>query len=91
MELVLRGAHERVAPTVMTALAIALIFIPFLVFGNIPGHEIVFPMVFIVLGGLITSAVLTLLVIPVLFLRFENRTAGAGETQPSTMSAVPAK
>ncbi len=91
MELVLRGAHERVAPTVMTALAIALIFIPFLVFGNIPGHEIVFPMVFIVLGGLITSAVLTLLVIPVLFLRFENRTAGAGETQPSTMSAMPAK
>ena len=91
MELVLRGARERVAPTMMTILAIALIFIPFLVFGNVPGHELIFPMVAIVIGGLITSAVLTLLVIPALFLRLGTRTVRAGEMQSTPISAMPAK
>jgi Cu/Ag efflux pump CusA len=91
MELVLRGARERVAPTMMTLLAMALIFIPFLVFGNVPGHELIFPMVPIVIGGLITSAVLTLLVIPALFLRFGNSPVRAGEMQSTPMSAMPAK
>ena len=91
MELVLRGARERVAPTMMTILAIALIFIPFLVFGNVPGHELIFPMALIVIGGLITSAVLTLLVIPALFLRLGTRTVRAGEMQSTPISAMPAK
>jgi len=38
--------------------------------GNIPGHEIEFPMAVVILGGLVTSTLLNLLILPALFLRF---------------------
>ena len=69
-ELVIRGAEERLAPILMTALTTALALIPLLVAGNLPGHEIEYPMAFVILGGLTTSTVLNLLVIPPLFLKF---------------------
>jgi Cu/Ag efflux pump CusA len=69
-ELVLRGAEERLAPILMTALTTGLALVPLLVGGNLPGHEIEYPMAFVILGGLTTSTLLNLLVIPPLFLRF---------------------
>ena len=69
-ELVLRGARERLAPIVMTALTTALALLPFVLFGNIPGHEIVRPMAIVILGGLVTSTLLNLFVLPALYLRF---------------------
>jgi Cu/Ag efflux pump CusA len=69
-ELVSRGAEERLAPILMTALTTALALVPLIVAGNLPGHEIEYPMAFVILGGLTTSTVLNLLVIPPLFLRF---------------------
>jgi Cu/Ag efflux pump CusA len=69
-ELVLRGSRERVAPTLMTALTTAFAVLPFVVTGNIPGQEIVFPMGIVILGGLVTSTIVNLFALPALYLRF---------------------
>ncbi len=50
--LVLRGAKERVAPILMTALTTGLALVPLLLAGNIPGQEIEYPMAIVILGGL---------------------------------------
>ncbi|MEJ2554626.1 MAG: efflux RND transporter permease subunit [Anaerolineae bacterium] len=69
-KLVLRGAQERLAPILMTALATGLALLPFVIFGNIPGHEIVRPIAIVVLGGLVTSTLTNLFILPALYLRF---------------------
>jgi Cu/Ag efflux pump CusA len=69
-ELVRRGAEERVAPIMMTALTAGLALVPLVIAGNIPGHEIEHPMAIVILGGLITSTLLNLFVVPSLYLRF---------------------
>jgi CzcA family heavy metal efflux pump len=68
--LALRGARERLSPILMTALATGLALVPLVASGDIPGHEIEFPMAIVILGGLITSTVLNLFVVPSLYLRF---------------------
>ena len=69
-ELVLRGARERIAPIMMTALTTGLALVPLVIAGNIPGQEIEYPMALVILGGLVTSTLLNLLVVPTLYLRF---------------------
>ena len=73
--LVLRGARERLSPILMTALATGLALVPLVVAGRIPGHEIEHPMAVVILGGLVTSTLLNLFVLPSLYLRFGRRTA----------------
>jgi CzcA family heavy metal efflux pump len=68
--LVLRGARERLAPILMTALASAFALLPLVVAGEIPGHEIEHPMAVVIMGGLVTSTLLNLVVVPSLYLRF---------------------
>ena len=68
--LVQRGARERIAPIMMTALTTGLALLPLVIAGDIPGQEIEFPMAIVILGGLITSTLLNLLVLPTLYLRF---------------------
>ena len=68
--LVLRGAKERLAPIMMTACATGLALVPLAVSGSIPGHEIEHPMAIVILGGLVTSTLLNLFVLPSLYLRF---------------------
>jgi len=70
MELILRGAQERLAPILMTALAAALALLPIILGGNRPGHEIEHPMAVVILGGLVSSTILNLSVMPVLYSRF---------------------
>jgi Cu/Ag efflux pump CusA len=69
-DLMVRGARERLSPTLMTALATGLALLPFVLFGNIPGHEIVRPIAIVVIGGLVTSTWLNLFAMPALYLRF---------------------
>lgn len=69
-ELVKRGARERIAPIMMTALTTGLALVPLAIAGSIPGHEIEHPMAIVILGGLVTSTLLNLLIVPSLYLRF---------------------
>ncbi|MDR6854438.1 efflux RND transporter permease subunit [Variovorax guangxiensis] len=68
--LVLRGAGERLSPILMTTLCTALALLPLIVPGSIPGHEVEHPMAVAILGGIVTSSLLSLFVVPILYLRF---------------------
>lgn len=75
LEGALRGAQERLAPILMTALVTALGLLPLALGSNAPGREIEGPMAIVILGGLLTSTALNLLILPGLALRygrFEN-------------------
>jgi CzcA family heavy metal efflux pump len=76
-ELILRGARERLSPILMTALATGLAVVPLVISGSIPGHEIEHPMAIVILGGLATSTLLNLFIVPSLYLRFASRARGA--------------
>ena len=82
--LVLRGARERLAPILMTALAAGLALVPLVIFGNIPGQEIEYPMAIVILGGLVTSTVLNLFVVPSLYLRFGRKKETVQKAYSST-------
>ena len=69
-EAVFRGAMERLAPILMTALATGLALIPLALSGDKPGNEIQTPMAIVILGGLLTSMFLNMLLVPTLYLRF---------------------
>ena len=69
-DLVERGARERLAPILTTTAATAAAMLPFVIAGTMPGLEVVHPMAVVVLGGLVSSALLSLFVLPALFLRF---------------------
>ena len=85
-ELVLRGAKERLAPILMTALATGLAIVPLAYAGSIPGHEIEHPMAIVILGGLATSTLLNLFIIPSLYLRFAK---SRSETRREAVAAPP--
>ncbi len=69
-DLVLRGAAERLAPMLTSGLATVLALLPSLFLGNIPGLEIIRPMSIVVLGGVLTTLVLDLYILPALTLRY---------------------
>jgi CzcA family heavy metal efflux pump len=88
-QLVIRGAAERLSPILMTALATALALLPLVIYGDRPGQEIEYPMAVVILGGLATSTLLNLFVLPVLYLRIgHGRRRGRG---PEAHEAAPAE
>ena len=82
--LVLRGAKERLSPILMTTGATGLAIVPLVIFGNLPGHEIEYPMAVVILGGLVTSTLLNLFIVPALYLRF-----GRGIVKPEASGSAP--
>ena len=68
-----RCSRERLAPILLTALATGLALLPLVISGNRPGHEIEYPLAVVILGGLVTSTLLNLFVLPPLYLRFGQR------------------
>ncbi|MBI3241983.1 MAG: efflux RND transporter permease subunit [Chloroflexi bacterium] len=80
--LALRGARERLSPMVMTTLTTGLILLPFIFSGNIPGLEVARPIAIVILGGLVTSTLLSLFVMPALYLRFGARPAPESASLP---------
>jgi CzcA family heavy metal efflux pump len=70
METAVRGTSERLIPVLMTALVTALALVPIALKPRSAGQEIEGPMAIVILGGLISSTVLTLLVLPLLAIRF---------------------
>ncbi|MCA9124116.1 MAG: efflux RND transporter permease subunit [Planctomycetales bacterium] len=68
--LAIRGAEERLAPILMTALTAALALLPLVAAGNKPGHEIEYPMALVIVGGLLTSTLMNLFLMPSLYRLF---------------------
>jgi CzcA family heavy metal efflux pump len=69
-ELILRATREAAAPVVLTALATGALLLPFAVLGTLAGEEVLHPLAVVTLGGLVTATLVTLLVLPALYLRF---------------------
>ncbi len=83
LETVLRGAHERLVPILMTALVTALGLAPLALGSGETGREVQGPMATVILGGLVTSTLMNLLVLPVLLWRFGPFGAAAtGQSSP---------
>jgi CzcA family heavy metal efflux pump len=86
-ELVMRGSEERLSPILMTALATGLALVPLIIGGNKPGHEIEYPMAVVILGGLITSTILNLFLLPPLYAAC-GRIGRVPESSPEFSSIV---
>jgi multidrug efflux pump subunit AcrB len=68
--LVVRGARDRLLPTLLTAVATACVFAPFVVLGDRPGYELLRPMGIVVICGLVTATAVSLFLVPALYLAF---------------------
>lgn len=64
---ILKGSLDRLNPILMTALTTALALIPLAINGDLPGNEIQSPMAKVILGGLMTSTVLNIFIIPIVY------------------------
>ena len=80
--LVLRGAREQLAPMLVTALGTAAALLPVAALGSRAGLEVVQPMALVILGGLVSSTLINLFVVPSLFLH-------SGTSPESEMAAIP--
>ena len=69
-DLVVRGTREGLGPTIVAMLAMAVVLTPIAIAGNVSGLEIVQPMAIVVLGGLVTTTVVNVFVVPVLYFRY---------------------
>jgi Cu/Ag efflux pump CusA len=74
--LVRRGVRERFRSVMASAIATLALVLPFAIMGDVAGLEIAYPLAIVVLGGVVTSTLVTLLVLPALYTRF-----GAGFTR----------
>ncbi len=72
-EAVLQGSMERLRPVIMTALAAGLALVPFAFAADKPGNEILSPLAIVILGGLASSTVLNMIVLPSLYLKFGSQ------------------
>ncbi|MFD0933836.1 efflux RND transporter permease subunit, partial [Methylobacterium trifolii] len=76
----IEGAADRLVPILMTSLVTGLGLLPLALGAGEPGREIEGPMAIVILGGLVTSTVLNLLILPTLALRFARfRAQGRGD------------
>ena len=86
-EAVREGARRRMTPVVLTAMIAALALVPFL-FATGPGSEIQRPLAVVVIGGLVTATVLTLVLLPILYERFALPKAHRGTVPAMVLLAA---
>lgn len=67
LERIKHGSADRLNPIIMTALTSALALIPIAVSGSEPGNEIQSPLAIVILGGLLTSTILNIYVVPIVY------------------------
>ncbi len=66
-ETVIQGSKDRLSPILMTALTAGLALIPLAIASDLPGNEIQSPMAKVILGGLLTSTLLNIFIVPVVY------------------------
>jgi Cu/Ag efflux pump CusA len=81
-DLVVTGSRERFVPTLTTVLGAGVALAPLAFFGAVSGLESVQPLAAIILGGLVTTALVSLFLIPTLYLRFARKPAPAARPGP---------
>ncbi len=67
MDTIITGSRERLSPILMTALTAALALIPLALSGDVAGNEIQSPMAKVILGGLLTSTLLNIFIVPIVY------------------------
>ncbi len=67
IDTVIQGSKDRLSPILMTALTAGLALIPLAIAGDLPGNEIQSPMAKVILGGLLSSTLLNLFVVPIVY------------------------
>jgi CzcA family heavy metal efflux pump len=72
-ETIIQGSKDRLSPILMTALTAGLALIPLAMGGDLPGNEIQSPMAKVILGGLLSSTLLNLFVVPAVYYMTERR------------------
>ena len=86
-EAIYQGSMERMRPVLMTALVAGLALIPLAMGGDLSGNEIQSPMAIVILGGLISSTILTMIVIPALFVRYGGLQQDTGSRSKQSINA----
>lgn len=71
---IIQGSKDRLSPILMTALTAGLALIPLAIAGDLPGNEIQSPMAKVILGGLLSSTLLNLFVVPVVYYLANRKT-----------------
>lgn len=72
-ETVVQGSKDRLSPILMTALTAGLALIPLALASDLPGNEIQSPMAKVILGGLFTSTLLNIFIVPVVYYLFNRK------------------
>ncbi len=85
--IILTGTTVRLRPVIMTALVASLGFLPMAI-SNSSGAEVQRPLATVVIGGLITATLLTLLVLPILYSYFEKSTQKKNKVQAATLAVI---
>lgn len=80
-ETVIQGSIDRLNPIIMTALTSALALIPLVLSGDKPGNEIQSPMAIVVLGGLFTSTILNIFIVPIVYSMLKKHSSIKSEQQ----------
>ncbi len=87
---IVQGSMERLVPILMTALTAALGLVPLALASGKPGSELLSPLAIVVLGGLISSTILNLFVIPAGYaFAFRSRLSATAVTTSPTSSLAP--
>lgn len=80
-KMILRGTLERLNPILMTALTAAFALIPIMAHADAPGKELLYPVSVMIVGGLVSSTLLSVVVTPAAFALFGYREKNAAETE----------
>jgi Cu/Ag efflux pump CusA len=75
---IVQGSMERLNPILMTALVLGVGLVPLAIGVGEPGKEIQQPMAVVILGGIVSSTVLNMIVLPAIFLKYGCKSASVG-------------
>jgi Cu/Ag efflux pump CusA len=87
--LVIRAARDRLKPVLASVVTTAVALVPLVLLGGVTGTEVIQPIAIIIWGGLLTTTLFVLFVLPAILLRFEGSQAGTrtATTQPAVADA----